>query len=135
MGQQGNGNILMKFKPNYKTTEFVTSIIFILICAIGSVLNDSVVLGSQLITVASVAYMVARSLYKRNRMTLIYDGHKTSEVAVFVTAVILNVIFSFFFGLPWRSLIVNYVCLQVVLCVCRGYAKGFGLHNRTSISV
>lgn len=124
------------FKPNFKTSEFAGSALGVIALFIHSFFSDRPELVSFLITVVGSAYIISRSLFKRNRHILIYDGHKTSETWFFIALVLTNLILAGCGRIGLLTAAIHYAIAQVVFNLSRGFTKGLTPQShRTTISL
>lgn len=124
------------FKPNYRTTEFFSSALTLIAIAAFSFFGTSAILASHLMTAVCAGYIISRSLFKRNRYVLIYNGHKSSEFGFFLAGVVLNTALVVAGRLGTNPFLINLASLEIVFSLCCGFRKGLTLQSsRTTISL
>lgn len=113
------------FKPNWKTTEFLTTCLE-MVAMFGSMwlMPDPDVWSGIFAAIVS-GYVLARGMFKKSRGNYMYRGEKTTEFIFYWIGMVVLILNYWKFG---ASLTVTMVCMAAVAVsykISRGHAKGY----------
>jgi hypothetical protein len=119
-----------ELKPFWKTTEFHSLMVVLCGALVESSREFNAVVIMGAITLVGSGYILARSLFKRNRQILKYSAVKTSEFYVFITTALTTIGISQSSG-DGNAGIVMVAIEYLIYCIGRGMVKGVNKESTT----
>lgn len=125
---------MSEFKKGWKTTESCITFPWLLASVVVSFFAPDLTKWSYVVSVVSCSFIIARSIFKRNRQILIHDGHKTSELKYAIAGLLLLVYAVSVKKLSLENSVICSGLIVIVFNLGRGYTKGLGhTSSRTMI--